>query len=491
MWLDTPLACRCRLTSPLAIVRKAFVSPDSPNMRLLRTSSLSILCLLSGQVLGALEVNFNDQASIKAAALLKAQDLLSFYHGDEPGWVPGILPGPPPAGDYYWWQGGAMWGALLDYRHATGDNQFDDVVSTALQFQVGDDRDYLPANWSASMGNDDQAFWGFASMLAAETGFSDPPADDPQWLALTQAVFNEQSNIDRRAPETGGKCDWGLRWQVYSTNNGWDYVNTVANACYFNIGARLARYTSNDTYGDLAEKTWDFLESVGYINDQFDVYDGAHLPSCTDINKAQFSYNTAMMLQGCAFMYNHTNANATWKTRLDGLSDNILTIFFRDGIAYEPSCEPSPGSCNSDMESYRGYMHRWMANSIQLAPYLHDKFMPILLSSAQAAVKQCTGGSNGRMCGFHWTTGTYDGLLSASLEMNVLGALTALILPGTTPPLTSDTGGTSVGDPNAGQPKTTLKIWAPVTTADRTGAGVLTAVLALGAGAVFAWMSID
>lgn len=140
--------------------------------------------------------------------------------------VPGILPGPPPDGDYYWWQGGAMWGTLLDYRHNTGDKQFDDLITTAMLHQVGDNADYLPRNWSASMGNDDQAFWGLSAMLATEVGYTDPPEDQPQWVALAQAVFNEQTSEDRRVPD--GRCKWGLRWQVYSTNNGYDYINSTS-----------------------------------------------------------------------------------------------------------------------------------------------------------------------------------------------------------------------------------------------------------------------
>ncbi|KAI0976700.1 family 76 glycoside hydrolase [Xylaria arbuscula] len=455
-------------------------------MARLPAALLATCGLLAGRALGALDVDLDDPESIKKGAALVAQDLLTFYHGDEPGWVPGILPGPPPDGDYYWWQGGAMWGALLDYRHVTGDDQFDDIIFQAMQFQVGDDDDYNPANWSASMGNDDQAFWAFSALLAAETGFENPDDDQPQWLALAQAVFNEQTHIDRRV--TGGNCDWGLRWQVYSTNNGYDYINTVANACYFNIGARLARYTQNTTYADLAEKTWDLITRLEYVTDDYDVYDGAHLPNCTGINKAQFSYNAAMLMQGCAFLYNQTN-NATWKDRLDGLTDGIIRVFFVDGVAYEPSCEA--GSCNSDMQSYRGYMHRWMANSVQLAPHLSSKVMPILKTSAAAGVKQCTGGSNGRMCGFHWTTGQYDGLQSASLQMNVLGALSALLMPDTTVSLTNTTGGTSKGDPNAGQAKTQLPTYAPITTGDKAGASILTILIVTGALSAFAWMSLD
>lgn len=40
--------------------------------------------------------------SIKNAAKQVAFDLMTYYDGNETGHVPGILPGPPPDGDYYW-----------------------------------------------------------------------------------------------------------------------------------------------------------------------------------------------------------------------------------------------------------------------------------------------------------------------------------------------------------------------------------------------------
>lgn len=85
-----------------------------------------------------------------------------------------------------------------------------------------------------------------------------------------------------------------------------DTTPAIANGCYFNIGARLARYTNNKTYAEHADKTWDWLWGTGYIDHQsWRVYDGAHVDrNCTDINKATFSYNAAVMLQGAAFMYN-------------------------------------------------------------------------------------------------------------------------------------------------------------------------------------------
>ncbi len=59
-------------------------------------------------------------------------------------------------GDYYWWQGGALWGTMIDYWHFTGDATYNDIIKDALLFQVGPKLNYMPPNWTASMGNDDQ-----------------------------------------------------------------------------------------------------------------------------------------------------------------------------------------------------------------------------------------------------------------------------------------------------------------------------------------------
>lgn len=124
-----------------------------------------------------------------------------------------------------------MWGTLLDYRHYTGDTDYDHLITQAMLHQVGDNRDYNPRNWSASMGNDDQAFWAMSAMIASETGYTDPQPDEPQWIALVQAVVHGQTQDSRRAPKGSG-CGWGLRWQVYQ-NTGWNYVNSKLQVLFF------------------------------------------------------------------------------------------------------------------------------------------------------------------------------------------------------------------------------------------------------------------
>ena len=55
---------------------------------------------------------------MKDAAATIAAGMMSYYVGNQYGQTPGILPGP-----YYWWEAGAMWGAMVNYWHYTDDTE--------------------------------------------------------------------------------------------------------------------------------------------------------------------------------------------------------------------------------------------------------------------------------------------------------------------------------------------------------------------------------
>ncbi|XXG98872.1 hypothetical protein Hte_005202 [Hypoxylon texense] len=389
-------------------------------------NSLACVLLAVHRALTAgITVDVEDADSIKAAAALVAEDLMSYYDGNEPGNTPGILPeASSDKGFYYWWTGGLLWGSMLDYRSHTGETKYDDLISQGLQWQAGQNADYLPANYTATLGNDDQAIWALAALDAEESGFAAPPADDPQWLALAENVFNEQAGDARRVAD--GDCKGALRWMLFPSSNGYDYVNSGSNVGFFNLAAQLAYVTKNETYEDAAGDTYDLLSDIGFVTDKFQVYDGAHVEDCSDINKVQFSYNAAMLLQGSAYLYNHTDGDDKWKTRVDGLVDSILATFFPDGVAFEVSCEKA-SACNTDMMFYKGVLHHGLGATMQAAPHTAAKILPVLKTSAKAAAAQCTGGDSGRLCGFHWSTGKNDGTTGAAQQLGVLSALVSIL----------------------------------------------------------------
>ena len=165
---------------------------------------MGIALFLGLQMASALELNVDDASSIQRAASQVAHGLMNYYKGNESGYIPGILPEP-----YFWWEAGAMFGSLIDYWRYTGDSTYNEIVSEAMLWQASSTRDFMPRNQSSTEGNDDQVSWAITALMAAESGFPDPPPEDPQWLALAQAVFNQQTG--RWDDQT---CGGGLRWQV-------------------------------------------------------------------------------------------------------------------------------------------------------------------------------------------------------------------------------------------------------------------------------------
>ena len=74
----------------------------------------------------------------------------------------------------------------------------------------------MPQNQTLDEGNDDQVFWAFTAMEAAEMKFPDPGSQWPSYTAMGQAVFNLQA-----ARWDPSSCGGGLRWQITSINQGY------------------------------------------------------------------------------------------------------------------------------------------------------------------------------------------------------------------------------------------------------------------------------
>ena len=49
----------------------------------------------------------------------------------------------------------------------------------------------------------------------------------------------------------------------------------MSNGGFFQLAARLWRFTGNVTYYEWAEKVWDWSTDLGFINEDYAVFDGA------------------------------------------------------------------------------------------------------------------------------------------------------------------------------------------------------------------------
>lgn len=177
------------------------------------------------------------------------------------------------------------------------------------------------------------------------------------------------------------------------------------------------------------------------------------------------------------------------------LLNSTFNTFFPNDIAYEVACEAAL-TCTADMYSFKSYLTRWLAATTLVAPYTYDLIMPKLKASAVAAALQCSGSTPfpGRTCGLSWSKGAaWDGTYGVGQQMAAMSAVFVNLLgmESVGVPLTNITGGTSVGDPNAGSKSVAdPAAQKPVTQGDRVGAGILTTVVLVGVTGMFGWMSL-
>jgi mannan endo-1,6-alpha-mannosidase len=158
----------------------------------------------------------------------------------------------------------------------------------------------------------------------------------------------------------------------------------------------------------------------------------------------------------------------------------------------EQACEDI-NTCDTDQLSFKAYTSRWLAATTQLAPFTASTIQPLLKSSAMAAAQQCSGPNN--ECGFKWTQGAkWDGTTGVGQQMSALEVIQANLVTQAKSIVSNSTGGTSIGNPNAGsgsaESMADLMPEIPVTQTGRAAAGVLTvAIVSSVIGSTFLMMS--
>jgi mannan endo-1,6-alpha-mannosidase len=139
-----------------------------------------------------------------------------------------------------------------------------------------------------------------------------------------------------------------------------------------------------------------------------------------------------------------------------------------------------------------------------MAPYTAAPINTLLASSAIAAANHCIYGTNGTQCNMFWTTDQGPATLGVGQQMSALNVFNANMMKFTSQAVvTSNSGGTSVGDPNAGSPTSdqidtyclrlargTDDRIGPATTGDKVFAGILTSFSSVLSVGFAAWLAI-
>ena len=253
------------------------------------------------------------------------------------------------------------------------------------------------------------------------------------YLNLAVNAFNDYVG---RWNHDKATCGGGLKWQFTPSQKGYDYKNSVSNGGFFNVAARLARYTGNQTYADWATTVYDWSSEIGFISPDFHVFDGVGEEtncSSSEIDKTEWSYNIGTYMYGAAAMVDYTKGSGPWTDRVNGFLTAATARFFSPfpnatNILYEP-CEPVTDGkgCNTDEYSFKAYLSRWMAKSAMLVPSIAPQVNTLLQASAAAAAKSCDGLGNST-CGTRWYTGGFDGTSGLGQQITALETISALLV---------------------------------------------------------------
>ncbi|GAV55207.1 hypothetical protein ZYGR_0AS05310 [Zygosaccharomyces rouxii] len=436
--------------------------------------NILIWLVLSLSPTWGMDLQVGDKDSVCSATSLIQQGMLDYYAGEKYGGAIGMFQ--PP---YYWWQAGEAFGGMIDNWYFCENKTFEDLIQKAMLAQAGPHYDYMPQNQTMVEGNDDQGVWALTVMGAVERNFTDPGDGKPGWLAMAQAIFNE---INERWDDKS--CGGGVRWQIFTWNSGYNYKNTISNGCFFQLAARLGRYTNNQTYLEVAEKVFDWLTDVGFVvlKDKGNVFDGAEIDgNCSQVTKLEWTYNHGIILGGLAYMYNATNGSSKWEKRVSQILGGASEYFFQNDVMYESGCQHGDNSnCNNDQRTFKSIFSRMLGLTSVLVPPVSDQVDKLLNTSAEAAAKSCSGGIDGHTCGLDWFKGSWDNQYGLGEQMSALEVIQNTLIHNFDPPYKESTGGSSKGDAAAGLNTTTTNVLQKklqIKSKDRAGAAIITGVV--------------
>ena len=238
-------------------------------------------------------VNKCTSDSIRSAARALASSVVALYDETlKEELTPGLFPD-----RYFWWESGLAFNTLIDYYGLTSDSEYNARISEALQHQLGDHNAFMPANQTKVLGNDDQSFWGLASLSAHEVQLPAPASGS--WLEFAKNVFNTQT-----VRWDTDSCNGGLKWQIFPFNDGYNYKNAGSNGQLFLLAARLAEQTGDSIYTEWATRIYNWATEAGLVSDDQHVYDGTDdRQNCSSVNHIQWTNNHAVFTEGAALMY--------------------------------------------------------------------------------------------------------------------------------------------------------------------------------------------
>jgi predicted alpha-1,6-mannanase (GH76 family) len=249
-----------------------------------------------------------------------------------------------------WWNAANAVTAIIDYSGLTGSDEYMGVVENTFErckrFEVK--MQDSAENWICTDFindyYDDEGWWVLAWIDAFDlTG-------NKKYLDMAGVTFSDMCK------GWDNKCGGGIYWK--KPNIGKNAVqNELFMLCALKLHKRSGGKVNGLTHLEWAVKTWEWFESTGMINDNYQVDDGLNRSDCKVKKGRVYTYNQGVILSALVELSKETN-NADLLELAEKIADAAISIsVYENGILKDPN-EPELGA---DGPQFKGIFMRHLA----------------------------------------------------------------------------------------------------------------------------------
>ena len=288
---------------------------------------------------------------------------------------------------FQWYESGIMWGAVLDYIQASGDQDYLTIATQAVTLAAHNGVGSFVGNpglfgldqtrtqvWDGKW-NDDILWWALPALTGAE--LFGPKQIMPGGVPYAQLAQRTYDEVWQQWDPKG--CGGGIFWSRNRNNPDTKNVKSaITNAQHAFMGARLFKITKDPKYINNAKMVLDWMirgmnigNTRGIIEEDFSVVDGLEVldrsPGCAK-NPLQLAYKSGFTAAAFAAMFSATN-DTQYITMANGIARKALSTFVYDGVISD-SCEtvmqpqaknPPENVCQVNTVNSKGTMIRGLA----------------------------------------------------------------------------------------------------------------------------------
>ena len=388
---------------------------------------ISIFFFLSllGSVFAAHNIDLNNLKAVQEAAKGIANQLIAHHNKglDNPNRENG------PTG-FQWYEGGLMWGAVMEYVKTVQDTTYANIAVNALTKESwGTLGDFLGNNKEASSAggkwNDDMAWWSIPVLTGLDMYGKD--AAMPGGVKYLTLATNSYQDI--LSTEWDDVCGGGFYWirsavRTGKNSNGQSlaYKSTITSIEMLYHSARLGKVTGDSKYFEEADKIYRFLLKSGLITPSNEVIDGiGKEDGVCKIAIKKDSYISGMTSGSLAALSYFTKkqeyldkAHQVFATGQKSFTQNSV-IF--DECEVNTSCAANTAQPKGTLIRGWGHLHEFTTSKS-----IKGQIKLLLQATMQRMLQSCDGNWN---CGSDWLNPKVPTLYSIHSQINALELVTA------------------------------------------------------------------